>query len=89
MAPAFGEDDSRVCREYGIAFVQFVDAKGCMTADTDWPGVFVKKADPKILKDLEEKGLLFSAPTLNIVIHIAGVAILHFYTMHVKHGSFV
>ena len=62
MAPAFGEDDSRVCHEYGIAFVQFVDAKGCMTADTDWPGVFVKKADPKILKDLEEKGLLFSAP---------------------------
>lgn len=62
MAPAFGEDDSRVCYEYGIAFVQFVDAKGCMTADTDWPGVFVKKADPKILKDLEEKGLLFSAP---------------------------
>ena len=62
MAPAFGEDDSRVCREYGIAFVQFVDAKGCMTADTNWPGVFVKKADPKILKDLEEKGLLFSAP---------------------------
>lgn len=62
MAPAFGEDDSRVCQEYGIAFVQFVDAKGCMTADTDWSGVFVKKADPKILKDLEEKGLLFSAP---------------------------
>ena len=62
IAPAFGEDDSRVCQEYGIAFVQFVDAKGCMTADTDWPGVFVKKADPKILKDLEEKGLLFSAP---------------------------
>ena len=62
MAPAFGEDDSRFCHEYGIAFVQFVDAKGCMTADTDWPGVFVKKADPKILKDLEEKGLLFSAP---------------------------
>ncbi len=62
MAPAFGEDDSRVCREYDIAFVQFVDAKGCMTEETDWPGVFVKKADPKILKDLEEKGLLFSAP---------------------------
>ena len=62
MAPAFGEDDSRVCREYGVGFVQFVDAKGCMTADTDWPGVFVKKADPKILKDLEEKGLLFDAP---------------------------
>ena len=62
LAPAFGEDDSRVCHKYDIGFVQFVDAKGCMTEDTDWPGVFVKKADPKILKDLEEKGLLFSAP---------------------------
>lgn len=62
MAPAFGEDDSRVCHKYDIGFVQFVDSKGCMTADTDWPGVFVKKADPKILKDLDEKGLLFSAP---------------------------
>ena len=62
MAPAFGEDDSRVCLGYGIAFVLLFDAIGCMTADTDWPGVFVKKADPKILKDLEEKGLLFSAP---------------------------
>ena len=62
LAPAFGEDDSRVCHKYDIGFVQFVDAKGCMTDDTDWPGVFVKKADPKILKDLEEKGLLFAAP---------------------------
>lgn len=62
LAPAFGEDDSRVCHKYDIGFVQFVDAKGCLTDDTDWPGVFVKKADPKILKDLEEKGLLFSAP---------------------------
>lgn len=62
MAPAFGEDDSRVCHKYDIDFVQFVDAKGCMTAETDWEGVFVKKADPLILKDLEEKGLLFDAP---------------------------
>ncbi|WP_196592698.1 isoleucine--tRNA ligase [Pectinatus sottacetonis] len=62
MAPAFGEDDSRVCHKYGIDFVQFVDSKGCLTADTDWPGVFVKKADPLILKDLKEKGLLFDAP---------------------------
>ncbi|MDQ0202764.1 isoleucine--tRNA ligase [Pectinatus haikarae] len=62
MAPAFGEDDSRVCRKYDIGFVQFVDAKGCLTEETDWAGVFVKKADPLILKDLAEKGLLFDAP---------------------------
>ena len=61
-APAFGEDDNRVCRKYDMPFVQFVDAKGEMTADTDWPGVFVKDADPLILKDLKEKGLLFKAP---------------------------
>ena len=61
-APAFGEDDNRVCNKYDIAFVQFVDGKGNMTADTDWPGVFVKDADPLILKDLKEKGKLFKAP---------------------------
>ena len=61
-APAFGEDDNRVCRKYDMPFVQFVDAKGEMTADTDWPGVFVKDADPLILQDLKEKGLLFKAP---------------------------
>ena len=55
LAPAFGEDDSRVCHKYDIGFVQFVDAKGCMTDDTDWPGVFVKKADPKILKTSKKK----------------------------------
>ena len=62
MAPAFGEDDSRVCQKYGLPFVQFVDGKGCMTKDTDWEGVFVKDADPLILKDLKRKGLLFKAP---------------------------
>lgn len=62
MAPAFGEDDARVCGKYDVGFVQFVDSKGCMTDDTDWPGVFVKKADPLVLKDLKEKGMLFDAP---------------------------
>lgn len=62
MAPAFGEDDARVCGKYAVGFVQFVDSKGCMTDDTDWPGVFVKKADPLVLKDLKEKGMLFDAP---------------------------
>ena len=62
LAPAFGEDDNRVCRKYGIGFVQFVNDKGEMTAETDWPGVFVKDADPLILKDLEKSGKLFKAP---------------------------
>ena len=62
IAPAFGEDDNRVCRKYGIGFVQFVNDKGEMTAETDWPGVFVKDADPLILADLEKSGKLFKAP---------------------------
>lgn len=61
-APAFGEDDARVCRSYDMPFVQFVDAKGNMTEDTDWPGTFVKDADPLILDDLKAAGKLFKAP---------------------------
>jgi len=62
IAPAFGEDDSKVGRKYGLPFVQFVDGKGEMTKETDYEGVFVKKADPLILADLEKSGKLFSAP---------------------------
>ena len=62
IAPAFGEDDAKVGRKYGLPLVQLVDGKGQMTAETKWPGVFCKEADPKILQDLEERGLLFSAP---------------------------
>ena len=62
IAPAFGEDDAKVGRKYGLPLVQLVDGKGQMTAETKWPGVFCKDADPKILQDLEERGLLFSAP---------------------------
>ncbi|MBE5893078.1 MAG: isoleucine--tRNA ligase [Lachnospiraceae bacterium] len=62
IAPAFGEDDAQVGRKYDLPFVQLVDGKGEMTAETSYAGVFVKKADPMIIKDLEEKGLLFEAP---------------------------
>ena len=62
MAPAFGEDDNRVCRKYNMPFVQFVNEKGEMTEETDWPGVFVKDADPLILDDLEKSDKLFKAP---------------------------
>jgi isoleucyl-tRNA synthetase len=63
IAPAFGEDDSKVGRKYDLPFVQLVNAAGEMTKETKWEGVFCKKADPMILTDLEERGLLFSAPT--------------------------
>ena len=62
IAPAFGEDDSNVGRKYDLPFVQFVNAKGEMTEETDYAGTFVKDADPQILKDLDAKGLLFDAP---------------------------
>ena len=75
IAPAFGEDDARVGREYNLPLVKFVDEKGCMTAETPFAGMRakpskaemekdpnVKSADPEVLKDLEAKGLLFDAP---------------------------
>ena len=62
IAPAFGEDDAKVGRKYGLPLVQLVDQKGQMTAETKWPGVFCKDADKDILMDLEQRGLLFSAP---------------------------
>ena len=62
IAPAFGEDDNKVGKKYGLPFVQLVDSKGEMTKETDWPGVFVKDCDKLVLRALDEKGLLFSAP---------------------------
>ncbi len=62
IAPAFGEDDSRVGRENDLPFIQFVDGKGNMTEETPYAGMFVKDADPKVLVDLDKEGLLFDAP---------------------------
>ncbi|MBQ7356508.1 MAG: class I tRNA ligase family protein, partial [Clostridia bacterium] len=62
IAPAFGEDDSKVGKRYDLPFVQFVDTKGEMTAETPYAGLFVKKADAPILVDLEKEGKLVSAP---------------------------
>lgn len=62
IAPAFGEDDAKVGKNYDLPFVQLVDGKGNMTDNTPYGGIFVKKADPMILTDLEKKGLLFDAP---------------------------
>ena len=62
IAPAFGEDDSKVGRKYDLPFVQFVDSKGELTEDTPYAGKFVKDADPLVLTDLDKAGLLFDAP---------------------------
>ena len=62
IAPAFGEDDSRIGREYSLPFVQLVNSKGEMEEGTPCAGVFCKKADPMVLQSLKEKGLLLSAP---------------------------
>ena len=62
IAPAFGEDDAKVGRNYDLPFVQLVDGKGEMTKETPYAGMFVKDADPKVLTDLDAKGLLFDAP---------------------------
>ncbi len=62
IAPAFGEDDSKVGKKYDLPFVQFVDSKGELTKETSYAGVFCKKADPMVLKDLDEAGLLYDAP---------------------------
>ena len=62
IAPAFGEDDAKVGRKYDMPFVQLVDEKGEMGETTPFAGLFVKKADPEVLKDLESRGLLYDAP---------------------------
>ena len=61
IAPAYGEDDNRVCRENGVPFINLVDTQGRFVAETAWAGVFVKDADPMILEDLKQRGLLFAA----------------------------
>ncbi len=62
IAPAFGEDDAKVGRKYEMPFVQLVDERGNMSEETPFAGLFVKKADPEVLKDLESRGLLYDAP---------------------------
>lgn len=62
IAPAFGEDDANVGRNYDLPFVQFVNDKGELTAETPFAGMWVKDADPEVLKDLSGRKQLFDAP---------------------------
>jgi len=59
-APAFGEDDAKVGKEYNLPFIQYVNAQGLMTEETQFlAGTFVKDADKLVMDDLEKRGLLF------------------------------
>ncbi len=72
IAPAFGEDDANVGRKYDLPFVQFVDGKGDMTKETPYAGIFVKKADPMVLKDLEAEGSFLTRRSSSMSIRTAG-----------------
>ncbi len=59
---AYGEEDYRVCKKYGVPFSQNVDATGHFTAEAGpFEGLFVKDADDKILDYMRENGTLFAA----------------------------
>lgn len=63
-APAFGEDDAKVGRANDLPFVQLVNEQGTFVdAVHPWKGVFVKDADPEIIKNLDQRNLLYK--TLN------------------------
>ena len=88
IAPAFGEDDAKVGRKYDLPFVQFVNGKGEMTEETPYAGLFVKKADPKVLKDLDEAGQAYlTHQNSNMNIHTAGDVIHRLFTMQENPGS--
>ena len=62
LAPAYGEDDSIVCKKYGLPLINLVDGEGKFIDCVEpWKGLFVKKADPKILEYMKEKGILYKS----------------------------
>ena len=97
IAPAFGEDDARVGRKYDAPFVQMVDEAGVMKPETPFAGMRAKptkkemeagaiNCDVEVLKELEGRGILFSAPKVEHEILIAGDVIHHLSTMQESHG---
>ena len=87
IAPAFGEDDANVGRNYDLPFVQFVNDKGELTAETPFAGMWVKDADPEVLKDLSGRKQLFDARNLSMSIHTAGDVTSLLSTMQESHGT--
>ena len=60
-APAFGEDDARVCKANGLPFINLVDHQGNFVKETgEWAGTFVKDADKLVIRDLKERNLCFA-----------------------------
>ncbi|MCA2001528.1 MAG: isoleucine--tRNA ligase, partial [Chloroflexi bacterium] len=59
-APAFGAEDMESGREYNLPILLTVQPDGAFIPEvTPWRGVFVKDADPQIIKDLESRGLMY------------------------------
>ncbi len=87
IAPAFGEDDANVGRKYDLPFVQFVNGKGEMTEETPYAGLFVKKADPEVLKIWMRRANYLTHQNSNMNIHTAGDVIHRLFTMQESHGS--
>ncbi len=89
IAPAFGEDDANVGRNYDLPFVQFVDGKGDLTAETPFAGIFVKKCRSCGIKGLDARERHFCSMhrSLSMSIHTAGDVILRLSTMQENHGS--
>jgi isoleucyl-tRNA synthetase len=62
IAPAYGEEDNLLGKKYNLPLVNLLDAEGKFIECVEpWAGMFVKKADPKILEYLAEKGLLYKS----------------------------
>jgi len=60
-APAFGEEDFVIGKEYDLPFMRPVDEEGKFTTEiTDWAGEFIKDADKGIIKDLNMRGMLYN-----------------------------
>ena len=87
-APAFGEDDAKVGRQHDLPFVQLVNDQGeFVEAVEPWKGMFVKTADPLIIKDLESRGWYIKSWIMSIHILSAGDATRLCFTMQRIHGS--
>ncbi|MBC2400194.1 isoleucyl-tRNA synthetase [Clostridium tetanomorphum] len=62
MAPAYGEDDNIVCKKHGLPLINLVDGEGKFIDCVEpWKGLFVKKADAKIIEYMKEKGILYKS----------------------------
>lgn len=64
-APAFGEDDFRCAKQYGLQFIDHLDVNGCYLPGNlpEVVGLFFKDGDKPLLADLKKRGLVFRHET--------------------------